>query len=119
MTEAHLARVLIDEAGDAEIDPKIKVLMTRIMHQIHSVPSLETFLVDAGVVPMDNGGADIQLDFLRLPEEVVPQIERLLTADFFRQHRWTKYVKNGQAHMGFQLILRPDDLPGDAYDYAY
>lgn len=119
MTEADFARVLIEQGGNAKVDPKIRVVMNRLMMQIGMTPSLQAYTVDAGIVPSEDGTVSIQFEFLRLPEEVLPQVEKLLSANFFKDFRWTRYIKNGQARMGLELKVQADSLPGNAYDYAY
>ena len=119
MTESQVARILIEQGGDKRIDPKVRVLLNRMMVQIASAPSLQTYLVDAGIVPQDDGSASLQFDFLRLPEEVIPQVEKLMSASSFDSFKWSRYVKNGQAHVGLDLRINPENLPGTAYDYAY
>lgn len=117
MTAQRLAQFLIEDAP--KTDPKVRVLLNRALLQIHNSPSLEAFLADAAVVTNDDGSATLQLDFLRLPEEVMPQVERLLGAYAFRASGWKRYIKNGQAHVGLELSIRPEDIPGDRYSYAY
>jgi len=103
-----------------ELDPKLKALCDRMFLQIFSVPSLQTWLADASVVPSgDDGKIKIQLDFMKLPKEVIPDLERLLSVDYFKNHRLVKYVKNGQARTGLEIEVSPKDLPGSAYDYAF
>ncbi len=119
MTEAAFARVLIEQGGNARIDPKIRVVLNRLMMQIGMTPSLQAYTVDAGIVPKEDGSAAIQFEFLRLPEEVIPQVEKLLSASAFNAFKWTRFIKDGQARMGLELTVRSEDLPGNAYDYAY
>lgn len=112
------------EGGDGqpkgELDPKLKALCDRMFLQIFSVPSLQTWLADASVLPSgDDGKIKIQLDFMKLPKEVIPDLERLLSVDYFKNHRLVKYVKNGQARTGLEIEVSPKDLPGSAYDYAF
>lgn len=88
--------------------------------QIFSVPSLQAQLADTSVSKPDaEGNVKIQLDFMKLPQEVIPDLERLLSVDQFKNHRLLKYIKNGQARTGLELEVNPKDLPGSAYDYAY
>ena len=67
----------------------------------------------------DDGKIKVQLDFMKLPKEVIPDLERLLSVDYFKNHRLLKYVKNGQARTGLEIEVSPKDLPGTAYDYAF
>lgn len=104
-----------------KVDPKVKVLSDRIALQVFSVPSLQAYLADYSVVPSGkpDGAVRIQLDFLKLPKEVLPDLERLLSVDYFKNHRLVKYVKNGQARTGLEIEVTPKELPGNAYDYAF
>jgi hypothetical protein len=123
MTEALMAKLLIEDLPQktAKVDKKIGVLATRMLLQIFSVPSLLSNLADFAVMANQEGEGKvrIQLDFLKLPKEVVPELERLMSVDYFKNHRLLKYVKNGQARTGLEIELTPKDLPGNAYDYAY
>lgn len=104
-----------------QIDPKVKVLSDRLALQVFSVPSLQAFLADYSVVPtgQPDGSVRIQLDFLKLPKEILPDLERLLSVAYFKNHRLVKYIKNGQARTGLEIEVTPKELPGTAYDYAF
>lgn len=104
-----------------KIDPKVSVLANRMFLQIFSVPSLRAYLADAAVVPLGkaDGTVKIQLDFLKLPKEALPDLERLLSTSYFKDHRLVKYVKDGQARTGLEIEVTPKELPGDNYDYSY
>jgi hypothetical protein len=121
VTEAEAARILIEKAGAPHLDKKISVLATRMMLQVFSVPSLMAYLADAAVVPTGkpDGSVKVQLDFIKLPKEILPELEKLLSADYFKDHKLLKYIKNGQARTGLEIEVTPKDLPGTAYDYAY
>lgn len=122
MNEAQLAKMLIEDLPQktAKVDKKIGVLATRMLLQILSVPSLMGHLADFAVVASgQEGKVKIQLDFLRLPKEILPELEKLLSVDYFKDHRLLKYVKNGQARTGLEIEVTPKDLPGQAYDYSY
>ncbi len=103
-----------------KIDKKITVFLNRLLLRLHSVPSLMTYLADVTVFQDDeakDGQCKIQLDFLRLPEEVFPQLARLCAAP--RQPKLVRYVKNGSARTGVELVVKPDDFAGEDYDYSY
>jgi len=89
--------------------------------QIFSVPSLQAHLVNGAVLPTgaEDGTVKIQLDFLKLPKEVLPDLERLLSTDYFKNHRLVKFIKDGQARTGLEIEVTPKELPGDPYDYAF
>lgn len=102
------------------LDKKVTVFLNRLLLRIFSVPSLMTYL--DGVAPIkdtegEEGAVKIQLDFLRLPDEIIPQLERLLAAP--SKPKYFKYVKNGSARVGVELSINPEDLEGADYDYAF
>lgn len=117
----NIARFLIEgaAAAEADLDKKVKVLIDRMTLQITSVTPLLAHWVDTSNTPAENGKVKIQFGFLKLPEEVLPQLKRLLSVDYFDNYRLVKYIKNGQAMTGLEIVVHPDDLPGEAYDYAY
>lgn len=125
MTEAQAARFLIEELpqqlSKAGADEKVSAVANRMALQIFSVPSLQAFLADYAVVSSgrDDGSVKIQLDFLKLPKEIIPELEKLLSVDFYKDHRLVKYIKNGQARTGLEIEVTPKDLPGTPYDYAF
>jgi hypothetical protein len=143
MTEAQTARFLIEElpqqldralqqaghdrdmphgqpAGDSAKE-KLGAVANRIILQIFSVPSLQSFLADYAITSTGKGDGSIkvQLDFLKLPKEIIPELEKLLSVDMFKNHRLVKFIKNGQARTGLEIEVTPKELPGSAYDYAF
>ena len=125
MTAARIAQFLIEELpqqlSQAGADEKVSAVANRIALQIFSVPSLQSFLADYAVVGTgrDDGSVKVQLDFLKLPKEIVPELEKLLSVEHYKNHRLVKYIKNGQARTGLEIEITPKDLPGSAYDYAF
>lgn len=125
MTEAQAARFLIEELpakiSASGADEKVSAVANRIALQVFSVPSLQAFLADYAVISTGkpNGSVLIQLDFLKLPKEIIPELEKLLSTDQFKDHRLVKYIKNGQARTGLEIEVVPKDLPGSPYDYAF
>lgn len=125
MTEAQAARFLIEELpqqlAKAGADEKISAVANRIALQVFSVPSLQSFLADYAVVGTgrEDGSVKVQLDFLKLPKEIVPELEKLLSVHHFKDHKLVKYIKNGQARTGLEIEVTPKDLPGSPYDYAF
>jgi len=125
MTEAQAARFLIEDLPnalkDAGAGEKVSAVANRIALQLFSVPSLQSFLADYGVISTGkpDGSVKIQMDFLKLPKEIVPELEKLLSVDQFKDHRLVKYIKNGQARTGLEIEVVPKNLPGTPYDYAF
>jgi hypothetical protein len=123
-----------------KINPKIAVYINRLMLRLFSVPSLITYLDDVGIVRsggengMDgkngeasrnreaskNGDAGdekvtIQLDFHRLPAEIIQQVTRLIAPP--GKMKLKQYTKKDSARLGFEFDLHPKDLGGEDYDY--
>ena len=121
MTQARLAQILIEQTvGNTgkELNKKISAYYDRMLLRVHSVPSLLSYLADSTVVPTDDESkVKIQLEFLRLPQEFMPQLPRILASpvqpDFYR------YVKDGQARLGVEIEVSPEDFPGKPMDYAF
>lgn len=102
------------------LNKKVQVYLNRLLLRIFSVPALMNFLVD--VRPLadkekGDGAVKIELDFMRLPEEIRPELERLLASP--HDPKFLRYVKDGEARTGVQISISPEDLEGDAYDYAF
>ena len=103
-----------------KLDPKAEVLANRLFLKIYSVPSLQSFLADASVSTEEPGGkVRIELDFLKLPKEILPELEKLLSLDWFKDAKLLQYIKNGQGRTGIRIEVDPRNLPGDAMDYAF
>lgn len=119
MKIARAAQILVEEAAPLKIGQKQSVFVNRMVMRFFSVPAALSALADIGIIKEDDseeGPVTIQLDFQRLPEDVIPQIVNLIAPP--GPMKMTKYVKNGQARNGFEFQLRAQDFPGDDYDYA-
>jgi hypothetical protein len=110
------------------INPKIAVYINRLMLRLFSVPSLITYLDDVGIIrgESEGGGKNgeagdekvtIQLDFHRLPQEIIQQVTRLIAPP--GKMKLKQYTKKDSARLGFEFDLHPKDLGGDDYDYAF
>lgn len=103
----------------SQIDKKIAVYLNRLLLRIFSMPALMSFLADVALFKDEDSANDscfVQLDFLRLPEEVYPQLLTLCGAP--RPPKMLKYVKAGSARTGVEIDVRPSDFQGDLYSYA-
>jgi hypothetical protein len=108
------------EGAAPNLDKKVGVYLNRLLLRIFSVPSLMNFLVDARPIPDEeagDGAIKIQLDFLRLPEEVRPELRRLLASP--DEPKFFRYVKDGSARTGVEIVVKPEDIEGSPYDYAF
>lgn len=117
----HLIEHLPQQLKDAGADEKVSAVVNRMALQIHSSPSLQAFLNDSAVYSTGkpDGSIKVQFDFMKLPKEIIPDLERLLSTDQFRDHKLTKFIKNGQARTGLEITVVPKELPGTPYDYAF
>ncbi len=103
----------------SQIDKKIAVYLNRLLLRIFSMPALMSFLADVALFKDEddaNDGCVVQLDFLRLPEEVYPQLLTLCGAP--RPPKMYRYTKSGSARTGVELDVRPTDFPGDEINYS-
>ena len=119
MKIGRAAQILVEEASPMRIGQKQSVFVNRMIMRFFSVPAALSALADVGIIKEDDkedSPVTIQLDFQRLPEDVIPQIINLIASP--SPMKMTKYIKNGQARNGFEFQLRSQDFPGDDYDYA-
>jgi ribosomal protein S8 len=123
MNNEQLAKVLLEDVPNKTegVDDKIGVLATRILMQIQSVPSLLSYLTDFNLQTKDDdkNNVKIQLEFLHLPKEVIPELEKLLSVNFYKKYRLVSYFKKGQAMTGLEISVSASDLPGKKMDYAF
>jgi hypothetical protein len=138
MTRQRLAEILIEGAAKdtimalfknrpvskpgggqrPDIDKKIAVYLNRLLLRIFSVPALMSYLADVALFPTNegNGECKIQLVFQKLPDEVYPQMLRLIAAP--REAQLFKFVDKNQARTGVELVVKPEDFGGEDIDYA-
>lgn len=119
MDEKQLAKLLIEDVPVEQISQKINVLANRIMLQISTVPALQQHMVDMSVKPDDEGGGIIELEFMQLPEEVIPDLKRLISVEYFKSYRFLRFVKDGQSRTGIEIKVDADEIPGEAENYAF
>lgn len=120
MTTDKLAERLL-EADNSNESTKIDVLVTRMLLKIASVPAFLSSLCDYSLKSESVNGkteACIQFDFVKMPKEAMPQLSKLLSLDFFEDSKMFQFIKNGQAHVGIQINVSEDDLPGEEIDYV-
>ena len=118
MNEKQVARILVEDATPAKIGKKPSVFVNRMIMRFFSTPAALAALADVGIIPGEetNSPVTIQLDFQRLPEEVIPQIINLISSP--TKMKMSRYTKHGQARNGFEFQISDKDLEGDDYDYA-
>ncbi len=118
MTIEQVAKFLVENKPEDDIDTRVKVFCNRLMLRIFSQPSLMSFLADASVYKPDPDGNNVvmEMDFMRLPEEVIEPMLRLISAP--RSPKLFSYVKDGSARTGVKIELKPEDFPGGELDYA-
>jgi hypothetical protein len=138
MTTSELATFLIEDAPG--VDKKINTYINRLMLRFHSQPAILSNLVDVthfrpgeenetpdevedGEYKQEKEGHSdqnetvvLQLAFNRLPQEIISPLIRLIAAP--RDPKIMRYVKDGAARTGFEIELKPNDFPGDDYDYS-
>lgn len=118
-TSQHTAKAAAADDEAPPVDKKIAVFFNRALLRIFGCTSLMTYLNDASVFPVANssdGSCKIQFVFNRLPDEVHPQVVRLIAAP--RDPKFTKFVDRGQALTGLEMEVKPEDFGGEDYDYA-
>ncbi len=59
----------------------------------------------------------VQLSFRRLPQEIIAPLIRLIASP--RDPKLFRYSKDGSARTGVEIDLKPDDFPGDDYEYSF
>lgn len=118
MTEDQVAKFLIEQDGQ-KLNKKVSTFLSRLLLRFWEYPALMANLSNVGTVPdpeNGDGAVKVQLDFQRLPAEILPQLKRLIAAP--GDINLFKYVKNGAAHVGVEIPVKPEDFEGEKYDYA-
>jgi hypothetical protein len=144
-----LARLLIEEVADANIDKKIAVFVNRLMLRLHSQPAFLSNLSDVTVFkPGFEGETDDQVEDGEFNESEVenrpakesedenPNSKVILQLSFRRlpqeviaplirliaaprEPKLMRYTKDGSARLGVEIELKPSDFPGEEYDYSF
>lgn len=113
-----IAHLLIEkECNDEDKHPKCTTYFDRLVIRLSTVPVILAQLEDA-VMNEHDGNCVIQLAFHKLPVEVMSAVKMLIAPPAGVKLKTTKFVKDRQALIGFELTLREDDMPGDAFDMA-
>lgn len=109
MTYQDLAKQLIESGADE----RVSTFHNRLLLRIFSSPSLQSFLYDVKIQKVDDSDGEylVQVDFLKLPREIIPQVKLLLATP--SEPEIYDFNKNGSAHTGFQFTLKPSDFPED------
>lgn len=80
------------------LDAAAKTFTDRLLLRIHSSPSLLAAMNDVSLVDNDR----LQINFFRLPDEVLAQVYRLIGVDGVKLF---KFEREGQAFHGFEIPL--------------
>jgi hypothetical protein len=106
---AYVARYLLE--GD-DVDYYAKTFADRLILRVFNAPALMSHLRNLAVLDsqqegVPQGSYKFQLKFNRLPDEVIPQVKRLIGVPS------VKVVEFEEAHMactGFEFVLEQSDL---------
>ena len=113
---ANIGKFLVEDAHPDAIGEKVSVFISRMMLRLFNVTAFMAALAGTAVIPNDDGTVTVQLDFHRLPQEVMPTL--MTTLSIPGKVVFKKYIKDGQARTGIEFKLSEKDLPGDPYDMA-
>lgn len=94
---ARLAKLLVER--DEEVDPLVAAFNDRLLMRIFNSPSLLVNLVDSAL-RRENDSYVIELDFRRLPDDVIPQVKQLIGDGDIETIRFNDSL--GQ-HIGFRV----------------
>ena len=117
MTEKHVAQFLIEDASENRLGKRASVFVNRMMLRFFSSPPVLVNLTGVNLIHGD--GPDdltVQLEFHRLPEEVISDVVKLVSAP--SEIKQLKYVRNGTARTGFEFKLSEQVLSADEYELA-
>lgn len=118
MTAPQLAIALVEASETGMIPKKIGVFIDRLMLRLHAVQPMMSYCtgVNCTAAEGEKETVTVEVEFHRLPEEVLPQVLRLIAAP--NKVETYRYVKHGSARMAFKFKISEEDLKGDAFDYA-
>lgn len=101
---AHQLAAYLIEAD--EVDPTLKTFLDRLLLRIFDTPSLMASLLDVQIISQD-GDFLIQLDFKKLPDEVTPQVKRIIGHP---NARAVEFDKEGTPHTGLEVKITGQEL---------
>ena len=118
MTEKHVAQFLIEDASENRLGKRAAVFVNRMMLRFFSAPPVLVNLTGINLLPHgdDSNALTVELEFHRLPDEVLPDVIKLISAP--SEITQLKYVSNGSARTGFTFELSEDVLSADEYELA-
>jgi hypothetical protein len=102
---------LVNEEATADDTPRNSPNIDRNTPDNEYAPNKEQQDAD------NNSAVLVQLSFRRLPQEVIAPLIRLIAAP--RDPKLFRYSKDGSARTGVEIDLKPDDFPGDDYEYSF
>lgn len=117
MNIADLATAVVDKMPST-LSKAVSVFVNRLVLRIYNDPSLMAFLNDVVVVadPEDPESANVELEFYRLPDEVIPRVMKVMGT--YQQPEVLEYAKNEAARTGFRLKVSKEDF-GDTDSLSY
>lgn len=117
MTAQHVAQFLIEDASENRLGKRASVFVNRMMLRFFSSPPVLANLTGINLIHGDApDDLTIQLEFHRLPVEVIADVVKLISAP--AEIRQLKYVSNGAARTGFEFEVSEDVLSADEYELA-
>lgn len=91
---------------ETNVDPIVKTYFDRLLLRIFQTPSLMASLLDCQVLERDSDHV-IQLDFKKLPEEIVHQVKRVVGSNNVRM---LEFDHEGAAHTGMEIYITAQEL---------
>ena len=73
-------------------------------------------LADVGFPQKEPGVITVELDFHRLPPDIIPSLVNLIAP--CSPHKLKQYVKHKQGRIGITFDVIEDELPGTPYDLS-
>lgn len=89
-----------------ETDPLLKNFLDRLLLRIFDTPSLMSSLLDVNIAS-DEDGFKVQLDFKKIPDEIVPSLRQVVGP---YNTRALAFQKDGVNHTGLEVNISREEL---------